>query len=430
MSLRIVGAPFCYGVLLVWSLSAFAAAGATEISEPTGVLQRQQALDLAMTHNPGLMASQAEIQALQGIAEQASTLPNPEIEVLRENFGNDRLQGTDGPTTTLAMWQLLELGGKRGARRDSANALHVGAEQDYLLARAMLRAEVNQAYTELLAAQARQQLARDMIALAEETHRTVAETVKAGKVSPLEETRAGIILASARLDTEQAERDLMTARSRLSATWASAHPLFTEAETDWDPLPELPPIDALAARLPESPEMTRWASTVTQREAEQGLARAQRIPDLTVRAGIKRYEELNEDVYLVGASIPLPLFNRNQGSVREANARLEQARHEQGSTAGRLGQQLNDSYSRLQGARARAIGLKQVVIPAAEQVLQATREGYRHGKFRLFDVLDAQRTVYTTRGQYLTALTEFHQRLADLERLLGAPLVTANGDRK
>jgi cobalt-zinc-cadmium efflux system outer membrane protein len=195
-------------------------------------------------------------------------------------------------------------------------------------------------------------------------------------------------------------------------------------------LPELPSVDALLERLPASPELMRWTSTLAQREAEQSLARAQRIPDITLRAGIKRYEELGEDVYLVGVSIPLPLFNRNQGGVREANARFEQARHEQDSAAGRLAQQLTDSYSRLQSARTRAIGLKQDLIPAAEQVLQASREGYRYGKFKLFDVLDAQRTVYATRGQYLTALTEFHQRLADLERLLGAPLLTPNGDKK
>jgi cobalt-zinc-cadmium efflux system outer membrane protein len=430
MSLRIVGAPYWYGVLLAWSLSAFAATGTTEIAEPTGGLQRYQALELALLRNPGLMASRAEVQAREGSAEQAGALPNPELEVLRENFGNDRLQGTDGPATIFALGQLLELGGKRSARRSSADAFHARAEQDYQLARATLRAEVNQAFTELLAAQARQQLARDMIALAEETHRAVSESVKAGKVSPLEEIRAGVILAGVRLDAEQTERDLMTARRRLSATWASARPLFTEAEADWEPLPELPSVDALLERLPASPELMRWTSTLAQREAEQSLARAQRIPDITLRAGIKRYEELGEDVYLVGVSIPLPLFNRNQGGVREANARFEQARHEQDSAAGRLAQQLTDSYSRLQSARTRAIGLKQDLIPAAEQVLQASREGYRYGKFKLFDVLDAQRTVYATRGQYLTALTEFHQRLADLERLLGAPLLTPNGDKK
>ncbi|MFZ5560163.1 MAG: TolC family protein [Pseudomonadota bacterium] len=430
MSLRIVGAPYWCGVLLAWSLSAFAAAGTTEIAEPTGLLQRQQALELALLRHPGLRASRAEVQAREGSAEQAGALPNPELEVLRENFGNDRLQGTDGPATTFALGQLLELGGKRSARRDSADAFHARAEQDYQLARATLRAEVNQAFTELLAAQARQQLARDMIALADETHRAVSESVKAGKVSPLEETRAGVILAGVRLDAEQAERDLMTARRRLSATWASAHPLFTAAETDWEPLPELPPVEVLRERLPASPELARWTSTLAQREAEQSLARARRIPDITLRAGIKRYEELDEDVYLVGASLPLPLFNRHQGGVREADARFEQARHEQAAAAGHLAQQLGDSYSRLQSARARAVGLKQDIIPAAEQVLQASREGYRYGKFKLFDVLDAQRTVYAARGQYLTALTEFHQRLADLERLLGAPLVTTNGDKK
>ena len=66
-------------------------------------------------------------------------------------------------------------------------------------------------------------------------------------------------------------------------------------------------------------------------------------------------------------------------------------------------------------------------MPGARRVLEATSEGYRQGKFSLLDVLDAQRTLFEARGQYIEALATYHKAVAEAERLIGGELATVIG---
>ena len=66
------------------------------------------------------------------------------------------------------------------------------------------------------------------------------------------------------------------------------------------------------------------------------------------------------------------------------------------------------------------------VVPAAELAYGAAREGYREGKFGFLEVLDAQRTLFEAKGQYIDALSEYHAARADTERLIGQPLHSTN----
>jgi cobalt-zinc-cadmium efflux system outer membrane protein len=68
--------------------------------------------------------------------------------------------------------------------------------------------------------------------------------------------------------------------------------------------------------------------------------------------------------------------------------------------------------------------LKERILPAAEQAFEASDLGYRAGKFGFLEVLDAQRTLFAVKGQYIEALAAYHQAKAEVERLIGAPLET------
>jgi cobalt-zinc-cadmium efflux system outer membrane protein len=115
-------------------------------------------------------------------------------------------------------------------------------------------------------------------------------------------------------------------------------------------------------------------------------------------------------------------FDRNRGGVLEARYRLARAEEERRSAEVRLGQALAEVYHSLTTAYRDATLIQRDVLPAAQEAFDVATEGYRQGKFGFLEVLDAQRTLFDTKGQYLEALSAYHKAVADAERLIGEPL--------
>jgi len=132
----------------------------------------------------------------------------------------------------------------------------------------------------------------------------------------------------------------------------------------------------------------------------------------------------------MGVSVPVPVFNRNQGRVLEARYRLAKAGEERRAAEAQVRAALAEAYGALARAFVEATRLHNEVLPGAQRVFDAVSEGYRQGKFGLLDVLDAQRTLFEARGRYLEALAAYHKAVADIERLIGEPLIAMQSTRK
>ena len=139
-------------------------------------------------------------------------------------------------------------------------------------------------------------------------------------------------------------------------------------------------------------------------------------------AGYRRFTDLDSNALLIGASVPLPLFDRNRGGIQEASARVSKAQAEQRAAQMRVTTALAEAYRAMAGAQDEVATLGANVIPGAQSAFEAVSEGYRLGRFGYLDVLDAQRTLVSANAQYLRALAEFHKAVAEVERLIGAPL--------
>ncbi len=274
----------------------------------------------------------------------------------------------------------------------------------------------------MLAGQRRKQLSDQAVALAGQAAEAVGKRVTAGKVSPVEETKARLEAGAARIEAEQAGRELASARKRLSAFWGNSAPRFTEAAGDLELLVVVPPFEQLTLRARSSPERARSIAEVARRNALLDGERAKRIPDITLGAGVKRTQENRENLPLLSLSIPLPFFDRNQGNVLEALRRVEKARDEQSFSETRLQSELCQTYERLQAVEMEVKTLRDELLPGAKSAFDAATTGYQLGKFGFLDAIDAQRTLFQSNQQYVKALAEFHRAVADIERLTGEPL--------
>jgi cobalt-zinc-cadmium efflux system outer membrane protein len=247
-------------------------------------------------------------------------------------------------------------------------------------------------------------------------------------VSPVEETKARVAEAGVRLELMLAASDLATARKRLAGTWGNPVPRFERAEGDPEALPPLPMLTDLNTRLAASPALLRARIEVDRRQALVQVERSRRIPDVTVSLGARRNEELGLNQAIFGVSIPLPIFNRNQGNVLEALRRTDKARDELSVAQIRLANELALAYQRLDTARQEVESLQRDILPGAQSAYDAATQGFEMGKFSFLEVLDAQRTLFQVKSQYLRALADAHRSAAEIERILGeaSPTSTPN----
>ena len=397
----------------------------TESSEP---LTLDDALRLALARSPSLGAAAWSVRASRALSRQARLLPNPSLALESEEIDSVGAGAFDVAVTTIVIEQPVELGGKRSRRTRGAEAAERLAQRDYDGARLAVIADTTTAFIEVLAVQERLRLADELLDLSQRLVDTVALRVEAGKVSPIESTRATITLTTSRIERDGLRRALDAARCRLSAMWGNPAPRFDRAEgalgIGSSPVPTPADLEPLA-RI--APDVARWADELDQRRALIEVEMAARIPDLNLAAGVQRFEETGDSAVVFGVGFALPMFNRNQGAILAAQHDLARAVEEQrrattdGLTAVRT------TYADLSAARAAALALSDEVLPAATKAFDAVGEAYRAGKVPLLDLLDAQRTLHETRGQHLETLVSYRLLLAELERIVGRGLET-DGD--
>ena len=389
------------------------------------VLTLLQALEWALMNSPDLAAASQGVLAAEGSTRQAHAWTNPELEVEAAEFGGTGTrQGYDGAETSVRLTQPIELGGKRVTRRRVAQAEARLAGWDYEATRLDVLTQTKKAFVEVLLAQGQVALAESLLALAGDIQRAAAERVKAGKVPLLEETKAGVEVANARIVRDRAVRELDKARKHLAASWGETSPAFKEAGGDLETFRELPTAESLTALLDEAPEVARWKEEVAKARENVALEKAARIPDVNVSAGISRFEEDGSYAGTASLAFPLPLFDRNAGGLDAATRQVMRVEYEQRAARLAIMTELTEAHSQLESTRAEAQAIKADLLPGAEQALAAAQIGYREGKHGHLEVLDAQRTVSEAKAHYLDVLADYQKAVADVERLTGTPFET------
>jgi len=376
-------------------------------------LSLSQAITAAFAQNPELAAAGREIGIAEGERRQAGLVPNPELAWEVEDTRRDT------STTTVTLSQALELGGKRGARIDVANAGQTVAQLELQRQRNGLRADVVQAFHAALRAQTALELAQQSQALTERGLRVVEGRVKAGQSSPVEATRAQVQLAQAQAQVRRAESQRIVANQSLARLTGSPQAAF--ARLDAGPLSPgpAPRAEALLDKVSRTAEWRLAEAQVLRGDSALVSEKAQRIPDLTVSLGSQYSREDRERVNVVGLSMPLPLFDRNQGNVLAAARRADQARDLRNAVELRLRSDTRSAVSQWASAMQEVQAYDRTILPSAQQAVDSATRGFEMGKFAFLDVLDAQRTLIEARGLYLEALASATDARAQVERIYG-----------
>ncbi len=396
--------------------------------DPEGELTLARAVEAGLAGNPDLVASSFELKAADARITQARKRPNPELSVQLDNLSvSGEAHGTDALASTLSLSQVIEMGGKRGFRTEVAEggrdlvAVERQAQQLDVLA------EITRRFIALVAAQEHLTFAQGARELTQRTLEAITARVQAARSPEAERSRARIALTRSHLEEQQASSEVRSARAALAALWGSEEPRFSKAKADLFAVEPIESLDMLTKKIDRNPDFVRFASEARLRDSEVRLAQAQARPDITLGFGIGRFNETRNTGLTFGFSMPLPVFDRNQGAIREAQVRRAQTDATRQAALLRARAVVYALYQELTVSRSRLETLRADALPQAQQALDQTQYGYERGRFSYLELSTAQQELLALRATLIEAAAEYHRVLADLERLTNEPVALASG---
>ncbi|OGV71490.1 MAG: hypothetical protein A3K19_31255 [Lentisphaerae bacterium RIFOXYB12_FULL_65_16] len=378
-------------------------------------------------HNPELAALGVQPDIEAGNLRQAAARPNPELEgELSEFAGTEERRDLNVAETTVTLSQTLELGGRRAARVTAAQRVLDEANAAVTARRQELLGEARQRYVDLLLKQELVALDREAAGIATQALATEERRLELKAATTVDVSRAKTAAATIRANLARAEIEVAAARVRLAAMWGDDKPRFAAAAGTLQQSPTLPALDTLLARVPQTPALVCARLAVDRTEAERAVEQTKRRPDVSVYGGFTHFSETHDGALVAGVSMPLPLFDRNQGAIAAAAARRRQAEAEVLTVDAVARSAVAAAYHEHAAAWAAAELLARDALPAAKAAYDAVSEGYEKGKYGWLDVTEAREAWLDARRQHLEHLGAAHQALAEIEGIVGPLPPAAN----
>ena len=393
-------------------VAASIAAGANaEPAPPYAVLVHESA------QSPRIAEADADVRAAQGRAAQAGTRPNPTLELQVENLAGGRSAQLIAPVqSTLSASQTLELGGKRQARVAAGRASVEAARAQQRQAVAEFGYQLALAYVAAESAQARVKFLEQDLERVGEDLRAAKALVEAGREAELRSVQTQAAVSAVRADLEAARASAIEALGKLSALVGAPSPYTAVGPSLLARAADL----ALPAGEPPATTPAVLAAEAERDAAAQrvNVERARSTPDVTFSLGARRVEGLGSTLVVGGASVPLPLFDRNRGAVSAARA-------EQDAAEARLRTARLDAEAVWRSGQARAAASRAALSAAMEgetaagEAYRLSRIGYEAGRTPLIELLAARRALTEAQTRGLDARAQRIQSEAALARLSG-----------
>lgn len=394
----------CLLALLLGCSPGASSAQNASVSE-TAAISLDEALVLARANDQALVAARLRRPIDLANLGVAGERPNPEARYEHTN---------ELPHALFALTQPLELGRQRGRRIAAAQAALRTGEAQLAQAVAQAEADTRRAYFAVSSSQRRAAIAREIRDLAARGQRVASEREQVGDVSKLEVLQANLVLDAAENEATALLGELAATRAELNVHLGKSLEAPTRVTED---LAALPPTDALdPSRTAALAVLDRQ---ISEAEAKVALARAQRIPDLTVEGTLTHSAQPEFTWgYHAAVAISVPLFTRHTASVQLEQATLAQLRAQRSVVAGQVHAGAFAARARAEASRAAYLRYRDNILSDSRKVEAMAEESYRAGQTGLPALLEALRAARELRQKELQAASNYESALADLEQAL------------
>jgi cobalt-zinc-cadmium efflux system outer membrane protein len=386
-------------------------------------LSVSDALELFLNQNLDVLIAKYGIEYRKGQEVTAKLFPNPLLSIGTQSSSTQGRTLSNSGQLLGQVAQLFELAGKRGYRIESAEYGTQSAEAAFEDAVRQLGFTVKDTYYRI-------QLARRRLMLAEENRERFSRILGINTIRFNKGYIAEVDLIRIRLQVVDFQSQVIHALQEAESARGDLRQLlrispktlldlttelgFRRVDPDIEKLQEV----ALAMR----PDIRVKRHTVSQRESDLKLAKAYRIPDVTIGAGYAIQGPQGPDnpgQIALNAGIPLPLFNRNQGGIRQAELSLQAAEAELDKTVNLVENEVDVAYRNLLQSRRLAEAYFGEVLEDARATVTIVERAYERGGATILDLLDAARTSRMIQQNYLEALFSYQHHLFQLESAVG-----------
>jgi cobalt-zinc-cadmium efflux system outer membrane protein len=380
--------------------------------------------DLLVRSNPTLRAQEQSIDSNRAAELTAALRPNPTLQ-------------NDTTSATVGIYQEFETGGKRAARIRSARLSTAISQTDAADTRRTLLLNLRQTFVAALQAKSDLQFAQENLANYQHTVDINRQMLQQGEIARADFLRIELQMLQFQTDLDDANLELKTAKSTLRGLLGAAN-LPDDFDVQGDLKAE--PFDKDLAELKKlaiqnRPDLKSAETGRQKAAADVRLAQTNRWPDPTI--GMSYLHTGNEipgpdwfePFYPKGAgsnamgigvaSIPLPIFNRNQGEIARAKSEQLRAGFLAEAAENQVIGDLESAYAQFVSARERLKMYEDTYLGEAKESLDTEEFSFHKGGASILDYLDAQRTYRATQLAYRQQLAAYLDALAQLQSAAG-----------
>lgn len=380
----------------------------------------QDVLAIADAMNPQLAAERKNIDLATAAIWEAKLYPNPSFLLSIEDYKFK--DGFGRSKRTAGLFVPIVVSGRIGAATSLAEKDREVAAVNFVWRRREILSDVKRAFAALMASRRNVELTRETRDLAKAFHDVTNERFKAQAIPEMELLKAAVQLAKSESDLRLTEKDQAVSVKALQSLMGNADFPKEKFTGELYNRFTVPSFEALRGQVVTLHPLLEAATKA--KEAAQlslSLARTERVPDLNLEV-LGGVDGERDGIIEAGFSVPLPLFNRNQGRIAIAEIRIRQAEDQIQVIRNDLTLRLTEAYKNFTAAQDRVAVYRDEILPKAQKALDQTTEGYRQGKFSYLDVLDSQRTMAEARIAYAVSLGDLNFASIELEKLTGTKI--------
>jgi cobalt-zinc-cadmium efflux system outer membrane protein len=400
----------------------------SSLPPPAVRLNLSEAVDFFLKQNLDLLISKYGIEYSKGQQITAKLFPNPVLQVGTQSSWTQGNTLTRSGEVQTQIQQLFELAGKRGYRIESAGFGTQSAEANFEDAVRLLGFTLKDTYYRVLVAQRR-------LALAEENRDRFARILdvntirfKKGYIAEVDLIRIRLQVVDFQSQVIEAIQEGESARGDLRQLLRLSPVTKLELTTEMDYRRVDPDMGKLrTVALDVRPDIRGRRATLSQREADLRLAKAYRYPDVTIGAGYAVQGPRGPDnpqMGILNLGVPLPLFNRNQGGIVQAEVGLQSAQADLDRTVNQVENQVEVAYRNLLQSRRLVEAYLAGVLDDARSTFTIVERAYERGGATILDLLDAARTSRTIQQNFIEALFSYQHNLFQLESSVGQEIAS------